>query len=130
MQATMKALQPQFHSRGWPELAIGVGVNTGRMSVGNMGSDVRVAYTVMGDAVNLASRLEGLTKHYGVDMIVGEGTRSAVPDILFRELDESAEGQKERFPSSSVGPTAAWTARRQLALWHQCLNTTGRRNGT
>ena len=59
MQAAMDALQPQFRARGWPELHIGVGVNSGRMSVGNMGSDVRVAYTVMGGAVNLASRLEG-----------------------------------------------------------------------
>src|SRR5262249_40566581 len=54
MQAAMDALQPQFRARGWPELHIGVGVNSGRMSVGNMGSDVRVAYTVMGAAVNLA----------------------------------------------------------------------------
>jgi len=96
MQATMKSLQPQFHSRGWPDLHIGVGVNTGRMSVGNMGSDVRVAYTVMGDAVNLASRLEGLTKQYGVDMIVGEGTRNAVRDVVFRELDRvTPKGKKE-----------------------------------
>jgi adenylate cyclase len=125
MQATMKALQPQFHGRGWPELPIGVGVNTGRMSVGNMGSDVRVAYTVMGDAVNLASRLEGLTKHYGVDMIVGEATRSAVPDILFRELDRvTPKGKKE--PVSifePIGPSASVEAARQdeLSLWHQVL---------
>ncbi len=87
MQATLKALQPQFKEQGWPEIRIGVGINTGRVSVGNMGSEVRVAYTVMGDAVNLASRLEGITKQYGVGIVVGEITREAVTDFVYRELD-------------------------------------------
>jgi adenylate cyclase len=87
MQAVLKALQPHFKERGWPEIHVGVGINTGRVSVGNMGSEVRVAYTVMGDEVNLASRLEGITKQYGVGIIVGENTRNVVPDFLYRELD-------------------------------------------
>lgn len=87
MQSTLKALQPYFKGRGWPEIHAGVGINTGRVSVGNMGSEVRVAYTVMGDEVNLASRLEGITKQYGVGIIVGENTRNAVPDFIYRELD-------------------------------------------
>lgn len=87
MQATLKALQPHFKERGWPEIHVGVGINTGRVSVGNMGSEVRVAYTVMGDEVNLASRLEGITKQYGVGIIVGENTRNAVTDFVYRELD-------------------------------------------
>ncbi|MDD1632483.1 MAG: CHASE2 domain-containing protein, partial [Methylococcaceae bacterium] len=87
MQATLKALQPHFKERGWPEIHIGVGINSGRVSVGNMGSEVRVAYTVMGDEVNLASRLEGITKQYGVGVIVGENTKNAVTDFVYRELD-------------------------------------------
>jgi adenylate cyclase len=87
MQATLQALQPHFKERGWPEIHVGVGINTGRVSVGNMGSEVRVAYTVMGDEVNLASRLEGITKQYGVGIIVGENTRNLVKDFLYRELD-------------------------------------------
>ncbi len=87
MQATLKALQPHFKERGWPEIHVGVGINTGRVSVGNMGSEVRVAYTVMGDEVNLASRLEGITKQYAVGIIVGENTRNAAPEFLYRELD-------------------------------------------
>lgn len=87
MHETLRRLQPDFKARGWPEIRIGVGLNSGRMSVGNMGSTIRLAYTVMGDAVNLASRLEGITKEYGADIIVGESTRNAVPEVVFRELD-------------------------------------------
>jgi adenylate cyclase len=87
MQRTLKSLQPKFRERGWPEIHIGVGINTGRVSVGNMGSEVRVAYTVMGDAVNLASRLEGITKEYGAGVLVGEGTKEEAHEFVYRELD-------------------------------------------
>ncbi len=87
MFQVLHRLQHDFKERGWPEIRIGVGINTGRVNVGNMGSEVRVAYTVMGDAVNLASRLEGITKEYRVDFIVGEDTKAAVPGLVYRELD-------------------------------------------
>lgn len=87
MIAEVDAVNRDFARRGWPSIKIGVGINTGVMSVGNMGSEFRQAYTVLGDAVNLGSRLEGLTKGYGVLLIVSESTRAAVPDYAYRELD-------------------------------------------
>ena len=87
MLERVNALREEFKERGWPEIRIGIGINTGVMSVGNMGSKFRMAYTVLGDAVNLGSRLEGLTKSYGVEIIVSETTKEAVPDYVYRELD-------------------------------------------
>ena len=87
MVARVRVLSKQFRERGWPELRIGIGINTGDMNVGNMGSRYRRAYTVIGDGVNLGSRLEGLTKNYGVSIIVSRETRDAVPELGYRELD-------------------------------------------
>lgn len=87
VQSTLKKLGPEFRQKGWPEVAMGVGINTGMMVVGNMGSEYRMAYTVVGDAVNLAARLEELTRVYDAEILVGENTRKAVPDMLYCELD-------------------------------------------
>jgi len=87
MQHALIELNADFEKKGWPEIHIGVGVNTGQMSVGNMGSQFRKAYTVLGDAVNLGSRLEGITKVYGVGFIVAESTAERAHEFFYRELD-------------------------------------------
>ena len=87
MASRVQVLSKEFRQRGWPALHVGMGINTADMNVGNMGSRFRHAYTVLGDGVNLASRLEGLTKSYGVAIIVSRATRDAVPTLAYRELD-------------------------------------------
>ena len=68
-------------------VGIGIGVNTGPCSVGNMGSEQRMAYSALGDTVNLASRLESLTRSYGVNIIVGEDTAAQAPEMALLEID-------------------------------------------
>lgn len=87
IQQMLKALAPEFREQGLPEIRMGIGINTGMASVGNMGSRYRMAYTAVGDAVNLASRIENLTRTYSAPIIVGEGTQRVVEDVLYRELD-------------------------------------------
>lgn len=88
MQRALEPLNRTWQERGLPEIVIGVGINSGPMSVGNMGSAARFDYTVLGDAVNLGARLESLTKVYRVDVLVGEDTVEQAGDrFVFRELD-------------------------------------------
>jgi adenylate cyclase len=88
MQKALRELDPVFVKKGWPVLHIGVGLNCGTMSVGDMGSRFRRSYTVMGDSVNLASRLEGLTKEYGVGILVSENIVKQAPAFIYREVDK------------------------------------------
>jgi len=89
MMKTVRALQKQWEAEGKPMLDIGIGLNSGPASVGNMGSALRYGYTALGDTVNLSSRLEGLNKEYGTHILVNESTYAGAKDaeFLFRELD-------------------------------------------
>ena len=125
MQASAKRLNQDFIARGWPELKIGIGLNSGLMHVGDMGSNIRRAYTVMGDAVNLGSRLEGITKVYGVGITVGEATRAAATEFTYRELDlVRVKGKNEPvaiFEPIALDKDTDDATRREVARWHDAL---------
>jgi adenylate cyclase len=87
MVDAMEQVTRDFAAKGWPEIKVGIGISSGPMNVGNMGSEFRMAYTVMGDVVNLGSRLEGQTKNYGADIIIAQETAAQVTGICLRELD-------------------------------------------
>jgi adenylate cyclase len=88
MQKRIRGLDNDFIKHGWPILNIGVGLNCGDMNVGDMGSRFRRAYTVMGDTVNIAARLESLTKEYGVGILVTENLVRAAQGFVYREVDK------------------------------------------
>jgi adenylate cyclase len=87
MARSVRQINEEHRARGVPEIGIGIGLNTGPMCVGDMGSVIRRAYTVIGDAVNLGSRLEGLSKVYGVDIVASESTRRMAAEFAWQELD-------------------------------------------
>jgi len=125
MLKAVESLDASFAERGWPQIRVGVGIASGDMNVGNMGSEFRVAYTVMGDTVNLGSRLEGLTKSYGVDIIVNNRTAELVPEFTFRELDlVRVKGKTE--PVAIFEPVGLSTelddgSRRELESYREAL---------
>jgi adenylate cyclase len=96
MANAVRDINHEHRAQGLPEIGIGIGLNTGTMCVGDMGSNIRRSYTVIGDAVNLGSRLEGLSKAYGVDIVVSESTRKLAPDFAWQELDRVRVKGKEQ----------------------------------
>jgi adenylate cyclase len=125
MQRECVKLREKFRARGWPEFNIGVGLNSGPVRVGDMGSKVRKAYTAMGDAVNLSSRLEGRTKFYGVGILVGEATKNLVPDVVYRELDLIKVKGKDTavrvFEPIGLESEVDRKTQDEIKLWHQTL---------
>jgi adenylate cyclase len=120
-----EALTAEAAQTGRPAVTIaaGIGLNSGAACVGNMGSEQRFAYSVIGDAVNIASRLESLSRAYGVDIIIGEDTARQVPGLAFLELDQvRVKGRAAPLRIFAVlgdGATAETPAFKRLAERHQ-----------
>jgi len=133
MVQEMAVLNREHAAAGLPQIAVGIGLNTGEVCVGDMGSDVRRSYTVVGDAVNLASRLEGLSKVYGGSVVASEATRARAGDWVWQELDRvRVKGRAEpvtvfapRAPAAQADPALA----AELALWEQALAAWRKRDG-
>jgi adenylate cyclase len=119
-------LKEEFGAEGLPRIDVGIGINTGPMNVGDMGSSYRRAYTVLGDAVNLGSRLESATKMYGLRLLIGETTAAIVPEYLLRHIDRlQVKGKTE--PVKVYEPLcrkeqATPEIQANLDIWHKALD--------
>lgn len=122
------AINQEHRSKGYPEIRLGIGINTGLMCVGDMGSFMRRSFTVVGDAVNLASRLEELTKIYPVEIMVGDATRQQTSQFVWQEIDKvRVEGKKQilqiysPLAVQSVESPLSAALTHELALWNLTL---------
>ena len=126
MVASLEALNRTWAEQGRPPLKVGVGVNTGPVAVGNMGSDRLFDYTAIGDNVNLASRLEGLNKYYGTNILISDTTAKALENgFILRDVDlvrvkGKAQGVRihELIGEGAPDPELA----RFLELYHRALS--------
>lgn len=90
-QQTLRQMRADWRARGLPALHIRIGLNTGELIVGNVGSEQRLDYTVLGDSVNVAARLESLNQHYGTEILISEQTYAEVREhVIVRLLDKIA----------------------------------------
>lgn len=125
MQRAVHSINASHRNSGLPEIGVGIGLNTGTMCVGDMGSDIRRSYTVIGDAVNLGSRLESLTRYYGVGVIASEATRMQASQFGWQELDRVRVKGKAQ-PVRIFSPVAAQEditplLAQELEAWDFCM---------
>lgn len=93
----LEKLSDQLVEEGWPPIAVGIGLSTGYANVGHLGSHERMTYTVVGDAVNTADRLQRCTSFYNLSLVVNDTATENVPEFLFRELDTVHVKGRQRF---------------------------------
>lgn len=126
MERAIEHINRVHTERNLPAIGIGIGLNTGTMCVGDMGSDIRRSYTVIGDAVNLGSRLEGLSKHYGVRTVVSETTQAQAANFVWQELDRvrvKGKAQAVAIYSPVANPGVALPPHKaeELSIWKRFL---------
>lgn len=130
MVAALQKLNDEHRAANLALIGIGIGLNTGTMCVGDMGSRLRRSYTVIGDAVNLGARLEGLCKTYGCDIVASESTRLAAPGFVWQELDKVRVKGKDTsvaiftpLEAESISQEPRPATLTELALWSELLRT-------
>lgn len=125
MVQKIQSINAEHRSKRIPEIGVGIGLNTGLMCVGDMGSSVRKSYTVIGDAVNLGSRLEGLSKVYGVEIIASDATRRQASAFAWQELDKVRVKGKEQAVTiySPIAPADQLSEQQsaELKVWSSFL---------
>ena len=125
MARAVDELNREHAAQGLPAIGVGIGLNTGAMCVGDMGSDVRRSYTVIGDAVNLASRLESLCRVYGVDVIASDSTRAQAAGFVWQEIDRvRVKGKVSSvtvYTPWGVGPDLPPAQAQEMQRWNQAL---------
>ncbi len=125
MTDAIHEINAEHQKQGLPSIGMGVGLNTGQMCVGDMGSDIRRSYTVIGDAVNLGSRLEGLCKAYTVEIVASDSTRRQTRGFVWQELDlVKVKGKDEAvaiFTPLGTEDEVSAELKEELALWGRFL---------
>jgi adenylate cyclase len=125
MVATLADLNSKWAEEGRPLLSVGIGINTGHVAIGNMGSERLFDYTAIGDNVNLGSRLEGLNKYYGTNILISETTAAFLgDDFILRDVDRvKVKGKAQSvgiFEVLGEGPPET-ELDRFLEAYHQAL---------
>ncbi len=123
MMHVLPKVNAAIQAKGIPELHIGIGIHTGEAVLGNIGSEKKLAYTAIGDNVNLASRLEGLTKQYECAVLISETTQQAVGDVIPCRLVDAVRVKGKTLPIRIYAPVPAESPQQLEAARALCAQT-------